>query len=251
MTVDEFIEIIPTILTYDGPVLAFVLLVVVIRARRLLEFHRFLNELDRVKSLLGKRQSWSESALELTLSRMDEVKTCIREQSKILARVRASASISEHLDVIEKVVLVSEQLEKLKTSVEQTFHEAIERDSTIRQDRTREIHGHFKISIEQARKNLEKSITDKVASFAGDKGRDELMGHLVNPLRHALLSISKQNLDSLQACSSKSREDSERNIRQSLGKVCAMIDELRQKYDDAPMMIAGVQESPPVQAKKD
>lgn len=251
MTVDEFIEIIPTILTYDGPVIAFVLLIVVIRSRRFMEFRVFLDELDQVKGFFGKRQNWSENALELTLSRMDEVKACIQEQSKILARVRASASISEHLDVIEKVVLVSEQLEKLKASVEQIFQEAIERDTMICQDRTREIHGHFKVHMEQARKNLEKSVNDKFAGFAGEKGREELMGHLVNPLRHTLLSISKQNLDSLQAYSAKSREDSERNIRQSLGKVCAIIDELRQKYDDAPMMLAGVQESAPFAAKKD
>lgn len=251
MTVADLAQIVPGILKYDGPVLAFLLLIVVIRSRRLTQFRVFLDELDRFRALFGKRQSWSENALEITLKRMEDVEAIIQEQSRILAKVRASATISEHLDVIEKVVLVSEQLEKLKRTVEQTFQEAIKQGATIRQDRTREVHGHFKVYIEQTRKNLEKSVGDRLSAYVEGKSREELLGNLVNSLRHALLSISKQNLDSLQAFSEKSTEDFEHSIRQSLSKVCAAIEELRQKYDEAPWLLAGVQGSNTVSGKEE
>jgi hypothetical protein len=244
MTVENILEVIPSILTYDGPVLAFLLLLSVIGSRRLVAFDRFHDELDGVRVALTKRQGWSEKALEMTLNRLDEVRASIQEQSKVLARVRASATISEHLDVIEKVVLVSEQLEKLKYSVELAFQEAIDRDGSIRQDRTRETHGHFKVHIEQTRRNLEKSLREKMSLHLAEKELEEVLGNMVNPLRHALLSISKQNLDGLQSFSKRSEEDSERNLRQALARIGTIIDELRSKYDEAPLLLAGNQETP-------
>lgn len=243
MTAADLAYIVPGILKYDGPVLAFILLFVVIRLRQLKQFRVFLAELDRFGALFGARQSWSENALKVTLDKMEEVRGIIQEQSKILAKVRASATISEHLEVIEKVVSVSEQLEKLKRTVEQTFQEAIDQDAAIRQDRTREVHGQFKIYIEHTRKNLEKSVGDRLEAYGGGRGREELIGNLVNSIRHALLSISKQNLDNLQAFSKKSTEDTEQSIRQSLAKVCSAIEQLRQNYSEAPLLVASVQDT--------
>ena len=71
MTVENILEIIPSILTYDGPVLAFLLLLSVIGSRRLVAFDRFHDELDGVRVALTKRQGWSEKALEMTLNRLD------------------------------------------------------------------------------------------------------------------------------------------------------------------------------------
>jgi phosphoglycerate-specific signal transduction histidine kinase len=198
-------------------------------------FRVITEEIETIKHVIVEHKHISEKSTSVTVGSIEEMKLELEHYGKLLEKIRASSNVSQHLDVLEKIVLLGEHLGEIHRDIEAAMTRMLQDLKAQQPVKISELQGQFKSQVEQTRKSLERSITEKVTQWSPQKDRDELIGSIVDSVRYALLVVGKTHQDNLSTYSKLMFEDTGRRTQDVLIQVATQVEALKQKFEEAPL----------------
>lgn len=206
-----------------------------LRGHQSKRFRLLQDQIDSMKDVLVEQKHWSEKSTNLTIDGIEEVRTELTHHGKILERIKASSNVAQHLDILEKIILLAENLGEINKDTDAAVNRVVQEMRLVQPSKVGELQTQFKLQMEQTRKSLEKSIAEKVNQLIAQKNPDELAGSIIDSTRYALLVVGKTHQDNLNNYGKALIDDFSDKLQTVLIQVATQLQALKHKFDEAPL----------------
>lgn len=195
-------------------------------------------QLDELQSFLQQQYELNARSIESSAASVEDLKKSVHEQARVLESLRASSNVSEHWDALEKLLVFTEQLDKMSRDINVSFSGVIDELKSQQSERVRLAQNGFKIQTDQARKVLEKTIAGKLtAAGLSRKDMDQLSASIIDSIRYSMLTVGKHHQDNLNKFARVLLDDLELKIHNGLRNTFYRIEDLKQKTEQFTQLL--------------